>query len=108
MFTCNTGKGMPYTLVDGFRKKIEIRDHMEQLKYVPVYLSSGWPGTSTDCPYLPAIDKRSTTTVFPDDTAPSTVRGAVVSTHAQKFEPFSRRKWRYLSQADSVESFWGT
>ncbi len=54
------------------------------------------------------FNSSSTTTVFPDDTAPSTVRGVVVSTHAQKFEPFSRRKLRYLSQADSVESFWRT
>ena len=34
---------------------------------------------------LPVFDKQSTTTVFLDDTALSTVRSAVVSTHAQKF-----------------------
>ena len=78
-------------LVDGYRKKIKIRDHTGQLKYVAVCLPSVWPGTSTDWPYLPVADKRSAATVLP---IPSTVRGTEVSTHA-----------RYSSQVDSADSF---
>ena len=39
---------MPYTLVDGYRKKIKIRDHTGQFKYVAVCLPSVWPGKNSN------------------------------------------------------------